>query len=303
LETAAPMHLESILRRAAFLAVLCMAGGAALAEPGGGEGAAALRAKQQAIEPRLEHNGFGRPLEIESWEKDNHLGGDVYGIVEFPFATVAGLKQAGAWCEVLILPFNTKHCAAAQEGAATRLKLRIGRKAEQPAHDAYPLEFTYRVAVATDDFLRVELQAPSGPFGTRDYQITLEATPLDSGRSFIHLGYTYGFGTMSRLAMQAYLSTVGASKVGFTVVGHDEQGRPQFVGGMLGATERNTMRYFLAIDAWLGSLATPPQQRLARRLESWFAASERYPRQLHEMERAEYLALKQKEATAVNAAL
>jgi hypothetical protein len=296
------MHL-SILRRAAFLAVLFVASATAWAGPAASEGAEALRAKQQAIQQRLDHNGFGRPLEIESWEKDNHLGGDVYGIVQFSFATVAGLQQPGAWCEVLILPFNTKHCAAAQEGATTRLKLRIGRKAEQAAQDAYPLEFTYRVAVASDDFMRVELQAPSGPFGTRDYRITLEATPLDGGRSFIHLSYTYGFAAMSRLAMQAYLSTVGANKVGFTVVGHDEQGQPQFVGGMLGATERNTMRYFLAIDAWLGSLAMPPQQRLTRRLESWFAASERYPRQLHEMDRAEYLALKQKEAKAVNAQL
>lgn len=299
-----PMPMIRKLCRAAWLAALLYAAcGAALAAPAAGDAVAALRARQQALHDRLEHNAFGRPLAIESWEKANRMGGDVYAIVQFPFATVAALRQAPAWCEVLILPFNTKHCAAAQEGGATRLKLRIGRKAQQPAKDAFALEFTYWVVADGEDYLRVELAAPSGPLGTRDYRITLEATPLDGGRSFIHLGYTYGFGVMSRMAMQAYLSTVGANKVGFTVVGRDPQGQPQFVDGMLGATERNTMRYFLAIDAYLASLALPPPQRLTRRLESWFSASERYPRQLHEMDRGEYLALKQKEAKGVNAAL
>ena len=133
--------------------------------------------------------------------------------------------------------------------------------------------------------------------------MTLESVPLDATHSFIHLGYTYGFSSMSRFAMQAYLSTVGAHKVGFTVTGREADGTPQYVGGMLGATERNTMRYFLAVDAYLASLSAAPQERLAHRLETWFAASERYPRQLHEMDRGEYFSLKQREARAVNVPL
>jgi len=296
------MPLPRIASRIALAAALFAACAPVLADPPRADAAAGLRAKQEAMRGRLEHNAFGRPVDIESWEKDNHLGGDVYAIVRYPFATVGGaLDKPATWCEVLILPFNTKYCSASRD--ATQLKLRIGRKADQPASDAYPLDFSYRVSAEERDYLRVELAAPTGPLGTRDYNITLEATPLDETRSFIHLGYTYGFGTMSRLAMQAYLSTLGAHKVGFSVVGHEADGTPQFVGGLLGATERNTMRYFLAIEAYLASLQAPLQERLARRLETWFSASERYPRQLHEMDRGEYLALKQREAKDVNTEL
>ena len=98
-----------------------------------------------------------------------------------------------------------------------------------------------------------------------------------------------------RLAMQAYLGTVGRDKVGFTVVGRQADGQPRYVGGMRGVVERNTMRYYLAIEAFLGALSAPPQARLEKRLRDWFAAVERYPRQLHEMEQDEYLAMKRKE--------
>ena len=63
------------------------------------------------------------------------------------------------------------------------------------------------------------------------------------------------------------------------------------------------MRYFLAIDAYLGSLAEPAPARVDKRLNDWFAAAERYPLQLHEMDRGEYLAMKQKETKRSTAAL
>jgi hypothetical protein len=59
--------------------------------------------------------------------------------------------------------------------------------------------------------------------------------------------------------------------------------------------ERNTMRYYLAIGAYLDSLSLPPQQRIERRLRDWFAATERYPRQLHEISQDEYLVMKRRE--------
>jgi hypothetical protein len=59
--------------------------------------------------------------------------------------------------------------------------------------------------------------------------------------------------------------------------------------------ERNTMRYYLAIEAYLGALSAPPRARLEKRLHDWFAASERYPRQLHEMKRNDYLDMKRRE--------
>jgi hypothetical protein len=64
------------------------------------------------------------------------------------------------------------------------------------------------------------------------------------------------------------------------------------IGGMRGVVERNTTRYYLATETYLGALSTPPQARMEESLRDWFAAAEDYPLQLHEMERSEYLAMK-----------
>jgi len=102
-------------------------------------------------------------------------------------------------------------------------------------------------------------------------------------------------GAMGRMAMQMYLGTVGKDKVGFTLVGGQDSGQPTHVGGMRGVIERNSMRYYLGIEAYLGALSAPPEARVEKRLRDWFAATERYPRQLHEMEQADYLALKRRD--------
>jgi hypothetical protein len=263
--------------------------------------AGALRARYTELQPQLQHNAFGRPLHLEASEGSKELKGDVYGVVQYPFAQVEkAFTEAGNWCDVLILPFNTKYCRASGGESDRTLSVRIGRKADQPAEQAYPIDFKYRVAERSDAHFRTVLKAASGPLGTHDYQIVLEAIPVDDKHAFIHLAYSYGFGIMSKLAMQTYLGTIGASKVGFTVTG-SENGKPTYVGGMLGATERNTMRYFLAIEAYLASLAAPEGERVDKRLNDWFAATEKYPRQLHEMDRGEYLAMKQKETKRVGA--
>jgi len=64
---------------------------------------------------------------------------------------------------------------------------------------------------------------------------------------------------------------------------------------MRGVIERNSMRYYLAIEAFLGALSAPPQAQLEKRLRDWFVATERYPRQLHEMEQTAYLEMKRRE--------
>ena len=55
------------------------------------------------------------------------------------------------------------------------------------------------------------------------------------------------------------------------------------------------MRYYLGIEAFVDSLAVPPEMRVEKRLHEWFAATEHYPRQLHEMELDEYVAMKRRE--------
>jgi len=222
--------------------------------------------------------------------------GDIYALVNYPFATVrAALKSPGNWCDILILHLNTKYCRASMAGQEAVLNVSIGRKYDQPLDEAYRLAFAYRVAAQTPNYLQVRLNADEGPLSTRNYRIVFEAVPLKKGQTFIHLSYSYAYGLVGRIAMQAYLGTIGRAKVGFTVAGTHPDGRPLHIGGMRGVVERNTMRYYLAIEAFLGALSAPPQAQLEKRLHDWFAAVERYPRQLHEMDEGAYLDMKRRE--------
>jgi len=67
------------------------------------------------------------------------------------------------------------------------------------------------------------------------------------------------------------------------------------VDGLRGALERNVMRYYLAIDAYLAASASPPQEQLEERLRDWFESTERYALQLHEVDQNEYLEMKRRE--------
>ena len=103
--------------------------------------------------------------------------------------------------------------------------------------------------------------------------------------------------------MRVYLGTSGRDKVGFSRVAGEQDGEPRYIGGMRGLVERNTMRYYLAIEAYLGALSAPPAQRVEKSLRDWFAAAERFPRQLHEMDLGNYLAMKRREYSRQQAAL
>jgi hypothetical protein len=278
-----------MLLAAASVAHALVAPGSVAAPPG----AAALRARHAELRPALENNAFGRPIHLVSQEGEQQLNGDIHALVAHPFDVVSeSLQRASDWCEILIMPFNTKLCTTTAAGDA--LSVYVGRKNNVEPRDAHRLDFSYKVAAKSADYLRLELRAAEGPLGTRDYVITLEVTPIDARRSFLHLSYSYAYGTVSRVAMQAYLATIGRNKVGFSQVERDG-GRTELVRGMRGIMERNTMRYYLAIEAYLNSLSAPEQTRVQKRLSEWYAASAMYPRQLSEMERAEYLAMKQRE--------
>lgn len=271
-------------------AVLCAAGGA-LAQD-----AASLRSKQAALKEQLASNQFGRPLAIESTETSDNLKGDVYAVAEQPFAVVGpALQGMDHWCDILMLHLNVKDCAWQGSGASSLLKVAIGRKFDQPVADAHKVEFAYRVVANSPDYVQVQLSADVGPLGTKNYHIVLEATPSDAKTSFVHMSYSYGFGLTAKLAMQAYLATIGRSKVGFSIVERKPDGTPVYTGNVRGVIERNAMRYYLAIDAYLAAVTLPPAEQPEKRIRGWVEAVERYPKQLHEMEPQEYLAMKRKE--------
>ena len=255
-------------------------------EAGGALGAAGLRARYDSLKDALAHNPYGRPIVIESTQTSDFVQGDVIARVDQPYANLARALQGTAnWCSILILHLNTKMCHALPDG----LDMALGRKYDQPVEQAYKLHFAYKLDAAGPDYLRAGLSSPDGPLGTRDYRIVVEVVPQDAMHAILHLSYAYGFGFAARTAMNLYLSTAGADKVGFTVTGKDADGHPEYIGGMRGLTERNTMRYYMAIVAYVDD---PAPAQLDKRLESWFDDTEHFPRQLHELDRAPYLAMK-----------
>ena len=294
--------LQLMQRAAAWLMLAGLCAGtvpAALAQD-----AQALRAKHDTLRARLADNPFRRPMVLESTEGDDGVRGEVYAVVEQPFDRVApALEGTEHWCELLILHLNVKRCSASGKAPGEVLALAVGRKFDQPIADAYKVDFRFALAASAADYQRVSMSAQNGPLGTRDYRLALEIVPLDAKRSFVHMSYAYAYGFAANMAMKSYLATAGRDKIGFSITGSGEGGKPVFVGGLRGVIERNSMRYYLAIEAYLGALTVPPAEQLEKRLRDWYAATERYPAQLHEMERDEYLMMKRSETRRQRAAV
>jgi hypothetical protein len=258
--------------------------------------AAALKAKYTELNEQLVNNQFKRELDLISSESSTNLKGEIYAVVDYPFTTVStSLNSPEHWCDALILHINIKYCRATGNESNAVLQVNLGTKEEQPLVQTYGVEFNYREMMSTSDYFAVELKAENGPLSTDNYYILIEATPLKNGRTFLHFTYAYAFGFAGRIAMQAYLATGGRNKVGFTQNGKLANGQQAYIKGVRGVVERNTMRYYLAIDAYLSALKAAPQNQFEKRLLQWFNSTEQYAVQLHEVELADYLRMKHSE--------
>ena len=258
--------------------------------------ASALLARYEALGEQQLQSPFPQRLLVESADAHGVSQGDVYAVVDYPIATVSdAFSKPENWCDALILHLNVKYCRPVARDGRTLLSTAIGKARDQPLSSAYRVEFVYDIASSRPDYVDIGLVARRGPLGTGNYRISLEAVGLENEQALVHLRYSYTYGFVGRLAMNVYLTTSGSGKVGFTVISDPDDPQPEFIGGVRGAIERNTMRYYLAIDAYLGALATPAPERFEQSLERWFSATELYPRQLHEVDRDTYFAMKRSE--------
>ena len=257
-----------------------------------------LRQKFFVLKPYLENNQFQRPLYLNSVELDYSIRGDIYAVLDYPFSdTNRAFNDPGTGpanvCQVMMLHLNTKYCKIVNGKNGKILSTRIGKKYEQPLEEAYEMDFNYRnESIPGAGYLRIELRSEIGPVSTKDYLIMIRIVSLNDNRSFLHLSYSLGYGFAARTAMKIYLATIGRNKVGFTRLDNPPGKEPRYIGGLRGVVERNTMRYYLAIEAFLNSMYLPPDKQLSRRLTRWFDATENYARQLHEVGRQEYLQMK-----------
>lgn len=280
--------IASALRRLLRGALLCLAAGVPVAAA---QDAAALLARHAELREPLARNGFERPLHLDSSERAATLTGEVHARMPQPFG-VAGpaLREIAHWCDILILHPNIKGCRA----GADALLLGVGRHSNPALAPADELAFSYEVAASTPDYLRVVLEAPDGPFGTSHYRVVLEVAAVEGG-SFLRLSYAYRTAAASRWALRAYLATLGRARVGFSVVGRKPDGRPVYIGSTRGMVERNAMRCYLAIEAYLGALPAPESEQAERRLHHWYAGVAQFPLQLQDVTLGEYLAMKRTE--------
>lgn len=260
----------------------------------------ALLGQHKALNKELLNNQFKRPLVLYSTESPESLKGEIYAVLDYPFKKVnSAINNPNHWCDALILHINVKYCRAENSNAGTVLNINLGKKYDQPLIETYQAKFNYESISSAADYFSIEMKAADGPLGTKDYRIWVEATPLNNNQTFLHFTYAYSFGLSGRLAMKGYLATIGKDKIGFSILS-EQNGKPEYVQGVRGVVERNTMRYYLAIDAYLAAANTANNDntengQLKRRLENWFDSTERYAMQLHEVEKTDYLSMKRSE--------
>jgi len=279
----------------ALWAVLVFWSGVGLAAEPATNGEGVLLARHSAIKAKLEKNQFGAPIYLESTESQGKVRVDMYGVFNYPFDMVRDALQSPAnWCDIAPQHINIKACVYKRGGESSQLTLYSGRKHYQPPSDAYPLKLRFRVVSQQPRYLHLSLDADEGPLRTKDHRITLQAAPLDSQRTFLYFSYTYSHGPVARMAIKSYFSTLGRGKVGFSVVG-GKGGKQYYIEGVRGAIERNTVRYYLALQTYMDALKYPESQRFEQRLSRWFDLTSKYQRQLKEMEMGDYLASKRLE--------
>lgn len=244
-------------------------------------------------EESLNRNTLQRPVQISSQESAEHLSGDLYATVEYGIATIQiAAASSERWCEIMLLLSNTLGCGANAGDKNNQLQVIISSSKTADPTGTTPTEFQLKIANATSDYVNAALLANTGPMGTQNISLRLEAIPLSATRSFVHLHYSYDTHWMGNIAMQAYLQTKGRGKVGFTAVPGADASTTAYIGGTRGVIERNTMRYFLGLDCALALSTEQAPQRFKSMAQCWYGQVEKYPLQLHEMQRTEYLDMK-----------
>ena len=279
------------MRRLRWLA-LCLCG-CALVQAQAQEGPAALQQRWKQLQERGEQSPS-----IRSSQEDGAVASDVYATVDLPLERMAeGFATPEAACELFSLHLFIRSCVpAVQEGAATLTVL--GGSRRLPAALSGRVVYHLQREEAQPGYTRSSLSAAQGPFGTHDYRLVFEGLALDGGHSFVHFGYRYGYGTLAHMAFRVYQATAGRKKIGFTLLGTKSDGQPDYVQDERGGLERNAMRSYLCLLAFAQVQDGAEAQRRERRERLWFALTERYPLQLHEIDEGTYLAEKQADLLA-----
>jgi hypothetical protein len=281
--------------RLRILLLLWLLAGVPLPAWGGEAGATQLQKWYQELRELAPHSPFGFPLSMQSEENDERVTAEVHGILEYPFDTVrAALSTPASLCEFIPLSVTVKACTYQGQAQDALLTLYIGWKYYQEPREASSQPYHYAVQATEPGTVSVVLSALKGLFGTTAHRFQLDVAGVQ-GRTVVVLRSSYVQSAASKLATAIYLATLGRDKVGFS---HEDAGPgvpPGYVKGLRGMVERNIMRYYLGLEAFLDTETVPAPHRWEARINAAYDLMERYPLQLHDLERAEYLDAKRRE--------
>jgi hypothetical protein len=277
------------------LLFLLLLGGVPLTAWSGEGNTPRFQTQYEELRDLAQRGPFGVPLSVHSEERSDQVTAEVYGIIEHPIEAVkAALSTPASWCEFAPLHMNVKACTFQTQSQETSLTLYVGRKYYQSPQGASPQSYLFAVRKDEPDFLSVALTAPEGIFGTKTHSLQLEAVGIE-GRTVVVLRSSYVQSLVTRVMTAIYLTTVGRNKVGFSQEADGPAESPRYVKGFRGLVERNAMRYYLAFEAFLDMQSAPPTQRFEACINAVYDLMEKYPRQLHEMQKEEYLDAKRRE--------
>jgi hypothetical protein len=288
------MQLAGYAGRNAPLAAFLLL--AVLAQPAAADSAAGdLRDAYQEF--RQQH-GMLAPdinLSIHTRNKGSRIWTEVYGTVHGKFTTVSqALLGSRGYCEFLPPLFNLKSCVSARVDGRDLIRFYVGSKHYTSMLRTILIVAELQRVSERPDYVHVRLASVDAASTKYGYRIDIEVVPFGDD-VLARVRTYYNPDRLTRIAVSTYLHTVGENKVGFTRVAVAGQDKTAYVGGMSGVIERNTVRAFMAMQAYLDTVDAPLAGRYSERLQRWFALTDRFRRQLHELGRREYISVKMRE--------
>ncbi len=236
----------------------------------------------------------GRSIYVHSETDKKRLRADVYSIVHYRLADLSrALARPQNWCRFVTLHLNVKACTCSLQPDPV-LSIYAGRKFYQSPQEATRMDYRFQVVEQDSQRLVVLLTAAKGELSTRDYRFRIETQRMNADDVLLHFSLSYRQSLTSRMATRAYLSTLGRDKVGFSRQPGGTDGN-DYVKGVRGIVERNAMRYYLALAVYMNTLDATGPRTDYRRCRTWFDLTQRYARQLREVDRTEYLLDKRRE--------
>ena len=144
-------------------------------------GAAAMKSRYTELQGELNNNAYHRPLYLNSREDGGNVKGDIYAVLDYPFAQVReALGSPDRWCDILILHLNTKYCRLLHDGAKTTLRMQVGKKTEESLDSTYRVDLRYSGGTSGADYFSSSMLAEKG-VGFVDCGVSGGVWGLDNG--------------------------------------------------------------------------------------------------------------------------